>query len=86
PADAAERLSPIRSELEPQLPGISIQLQTNGYRVDDVKRRGNKAFVYSFVGNASAQPRTAQWVVTFEQDLGRWGIVTFAPAPQQPTS
>jgi hypothetical protein len=87
PSDAAERLSPIRSELEPQLPGLSIQLQTNGYRVQDVKRRGKKAFVYSFRGNATAQPRTAQWVLTFEEDLGQWGIVTFAPVRrQQPAS
>jgi hypothetical protein len=87
PSDAANRLNPIRAELEPQLPGISIQLQSGGYRVTDVRRQGNNAFIYTFEGNASAQPRKMEWLMTFAQDVGQWGIVTFAPRGQpQPTS
>jgi hypothetical protein len=87
PSDAANRLNPIRAELEPQLPGISIQLQSGGYRVTNVKRQGSNAFVYTFEGNASAQPRRMEWLMTFGQDVGQWGIVTFAPRQQtQPTS
>jgi hypothetical protein len=84
PSDAANRLSPIRSELEPQLPGISIQLQSGGYRVTDVRRQGNNAFIYTFEGNASAQPRTMEWLMTFTKDIGQWGVVAFVP--RQPTS
>jgi hypothetical protein len=87
PSDAANRLNPIRAELEPQLPGISIQLQSGGYRVTDVRRQGNNAFIYTFEGNASAQPRRMEWLMTFAQDVGQWGIVTFGPRGQpQPTS
>lgn len=87
PSDAANRLSPIRAELEPQLPGISIQLQTGGYRVTDVRRQGNDAFVYTFEGNADARPRRMEWVMTFAKDIGQWGIVTFGPRGRpQPTS
>lgn len=84
PSDAANRLSPIRSELEPQLPGISIQLQTGGYEVKDVKRQGNNALVYTLEGGPQAQPRTVEWLMTFTKDIGQWGVVSFAP--RQPTS
>jgi hypothetical protein len=87
PSDAANRLNPIRAELEPQLPGISIQLQSGGYRVTNVRRQGNNAFIYTFEGNASAQPRRMEWLMTFAHDVGQWGIVTFGPRGQpQPTS
>ena len=79
PGEAANRLNPIRAELEPQLPGISIQLQSGGYRVTDVRRQGDNAFIYTFEGNASAQPRQMEWLMTFAKDVGQWGIVTFAP-------
>lgn len=84
PSDAANRLSPIRSELEPQLPGISIQLQSGGYQVKNVRRQGNNAFVYTFEGNAQAQPRTMEWLMTFTKDIGQWGVVSFTP--RQPSS
>lgn len=87
PGEAANRLSPIRAELEPQLPGISIQLQSGGYKVVDVKRQGNNAFVYTFEGDETAQPRRMEWVMTFAQDIGQWGVVTFGPRGRpQPTS
>jgi hypothetical protein len=86
PGDAANRLNPIRAELEPQLPGISIQLQSGGYRVVDVRRQGNNAFVYTFEGNASAQPRRMEWLMTFAMDVGQWGIVAFAPRRPSSTS
>jgi hypothetical protein len=84
PSDAANRLSPIRSELEPQLPGISIQLQSGNYQVKSVRRQGNNAFIYTFEGNANAQPRTMEWLMTFAKDIGQWGVVAFVP--RQPTS
>jgi hypothetical protein len=83
PSDAANRLNPIRAELEPQLPGISIQLQSGGYRVTDVRRQGNNALVYTFEGNASAQPRRMEWLMTFAKDVGQWGIVAFVPRRQR---
>jgi hypothetical protein len=86
PGDAANRLNPIRAELEPQLPGISIQLQSGGYRVVDVRRQGNNAFIYTFEGNASAQPRRVEWLMTFAQDVGQWGIVAFVPRRPSSTS
>jgi hypothetical protein len=87
PGEAANRLNPIRAELEPQLPGISIQLQSGSYRVVDVRRQGNNAFVYTFEGNQDAQPRRIEWVMTFSRDVGQWGVVTFGPRRQpQPTS
>jgi hypothetical protein len=87
PGEAANRLNPIRAELEPQLPGISIQLQSGGYRVVDVRRQGNNAFVYTFEGNQDARPRRMEWVMTFSRDVGQWGVVTFGPRRQpQPTS
>lgn len=86
PSDAANRLNPIRAELEPQLPGISIQLQSGGYQVTDVKRQGDSAFIYTFEGNASAQPRRMEWLMTFAQDVGQWGIVGFAPRRPSSTS
>jgi hypothetical protein len=86
PSDAANRLNPIRAELEPQLPGISIQLQSGGYRVTDVERQGDNAFIYTFEGNASAQPRRMQWLMTFARDIGQWGIVAFVPRQQQQSS
>jgi hypothetical protein len=86
PADAANRLSPIRSELEPQLPGISIQLQSGGYRVESVRRQGDNALIYVLEGDASAQPRTTEWLMTFTKDIGQWGIVAFAPRQPSATS
>ena len=83
PTDAANRLNPIRAELEPQLPGISIQLQSGGYKVVDVKREGNTAFIYTFEGNADARPRRMDWLMTFARDIGQWGIVAFVPRRQQ---
>ena len=85
PSDAANRLNPIRAELEPTLPGISIQLQSNGYRVTDVRRQGNNGFIYTFEGNADAQPRRTEWLMTFANDVGQWGIVSFGPVTRQPT-
>lgn len=79
PGEAANRLSPIRAELEPQLPGISIQLQSGGYEVVDVRRQGNNAFIYTFEGDEDAQPRRMDWVMTLAQDIGQWGVVTFGP-------
>lgn len=86
PSDAANRLNPIRAELEPQLPGISIQLQSGGYRVTDVRRQGNNAFIYTFRGNANAEPRTMEWLMTFARDVGQWGIVAFVPRQRASTS
>jgi hypothetical protein len=87
PGEAANRLNPIRAELEPQLPGISIQLQSGGYKVVDVRRQGNNAFIYTFEGNANAQPRRMEWLMTFANDVGQWGVVTFGPRGRpQPTS
>jgi hypothetical protein len=83
PSDAAERLSPVRSELEFQLPSLSIQLQTNGYRVADRQRQGKNKFIYTFRG---AKGPPAKWEMTFQEDLGRWAIVTFGPLPATPTS
>ena len=83
PTDAANRLNPIRAELEPQLPGISIQLQSGGYKVVDVKREGNTAFIYTFEGNADARPRRMEWLMTFARDIGQWGIVAFVPRRRQ---
>jgi hypothetical protein len=84
PGEAANRLNPIRAELEPQLPGISIQLQSGGYKVVNVKRQGNNAFVYTFEGDESAQPRRMEWVMTFANDVGQWGVVTFGPPRDGP--
>jgi hypothetical protein len=86
PSDAANRLNPIRAELEPQLPGISIQLQSGGYHVTDVERQGDNAFIYTFEGNADAQPRRMQWLMTFARDIGQWGVVAFVPRQQQQQS
>jgi hypothetical protein len=87
PGEAANRLNPIRAELEPQLPGISIQLQSGGYEVVDVRRQGNNALIYTFEGDEDAQPRRMEWEMTFAQDVGQWGVVTFGPRGRsQPTS
>lgn len=83
PGEAANRLNPIRAQLEPQLSGISITLQSGGYKVVDVERQGNNAFVYTFEGNETAQPRRMEWVMTFAQDVGQWGVVTFGPRGQR---
>lgn len=80
PDDAAERLSSSHAGFSFNLSQISIDLQTNGYRVAQSKRRNNKAFVYLLRGRRNGKPVSAPWVVAFERDTDSWRIANFSQA------
>jgi hypothetical protein len=80
PDDAAERLSSTHAGFAFDLPQLSIQLQTNGFRVAESKRRNAKSFVYLMRGRRNGKTVSAPWVVTLEQDLDQWRIGNFTRA------
>ena len=80
PDDAAERLSSTHAGFAFDLPQISIELQTNGFRVVRSKRRGDTSFVYLLEGRRNGEPVTAPWLVTMAPDLDAWRIGNFARA------
>lgn len=80
PIDAAERLSSTHSGFAFDLPQISIELQTNGFRVAESKRRSDKSFVYLMRGRRNGKPVSAPWVVSLEKDLDSWRIGNFSRA------
>ena len=78
PDDAAERLSSSHAGFAFDLPQISINLQTNGFRVAESKRRNDSAFVYRLRGRRNGKPVSAPWVVVMENDLDSWRIGNFS--------
>ena len=80
PNDAAERLSSTHAGFAFDLPQISIELQTNGFRVAESKRRNDESFVYLFRGRRNGKPVSAPWVVALEKDLDSWRIGNFTRA------
>jgi hypothetical protein len=80
PDDAAERLSSSHSGFAFDLPQISINLQTNAFRVAESKRRGDAAFVYLLRGHRNGKPVSAPWVVVMEKDLDSWRVGNFSRA------
>ena len=80
PDDAAERLSSTRAGFAFDLPQISIELQTNGFRVARSKRRSNMSFVYLMRGRRNGKPVSAPWLVSMEPDLDAWRIGDFSRA------
>ena len=80
PNDAAERLSSAHAGFAFDLPQISIELQTNGFRVAESKRRSDASFVYLFRGRRNGKPVSAPWVVVLEKDLDSWRIGNFSRA------
>jgi hypothetical protein len=80
PDNAAERLSSTRAGFAFDLPQISIELQTNSFRVAESKRRSDKSFVYLLRGRRNGKPVSAPWVVVLEPDLDSWRIGNFSRA------
>jgi hypothetical protein len=80
PNDAAERLSSSHAGFAFDLPQISIELQTNSFRVAESKRRSDKSFVYLLRGRRNGKPVSAPWVVVLEPDLDSWRIGNFSRA------
>ncbi len=80
PDDAAERLSSTHAGFAFDLPQISIELQTNGFRVAESKRRNDQSFVYLLRGRRSGKPVSAPWVVAMEKDLDSWRVGNFTRA------
>jgi hypothetical protein len=80
PNDAAERLSSAHAGFAFDLPQISIELQTNAFRVAESKRRGDAAFVYLLRGHRNGKPVSAPWVVVMEKDLDSWRVGNFSQA------
>jgi hypothetical protein len=80
PDDAAERLSSTRAGFAFDLPQISIELQTNRFRVARSKRRNNTSFVYLMRGRRNGKPVNAPWLVSMEPDLDAWRIGDFSRA------
>jgi hypothetical protein len=80
PTDAAERLSSAHAGFAFDLPQISIELQTNGFRVAESKRRNDESFVYLLRGSRNGKPVSAPWVVALEKDLDSWRIGNFTRA------
>jgi hypothetical protein len=80
PDDAAERLSSAHGGFQFNLAQISIDLQTNAYRVAQSKRRSNKSFAYLLRGRRNGRPVSATWVVAFERDIDSWRIANFSRA------
>jgi hypothetical protein len=80
PNDAAERLSSAHAGFAFDLPQISIELQTNGFRVAESKRRSDSSFVYLLRGRRDGKPVSAPWVVALEKDLDSWRIGNFSRA------
>jgi hypothetical protein len=80
PDDAAERLSSSHAGFAFDLPQISINLQTNAFRVAESKRRGDAAFVYLLRGHRNGKPVSAPWVVVMEKDLDSWRVGNFSRA------
>ncbi len=80
PDDAAERLSSTQAGFAFDLPQLSIELQTNGFRVAESKRRNDRSFVYLLRGRRNGKPVSAPWVVALEQDLDAWRIGNFSRA------
>jgi hypothetical protein len=80
PDDAAERLSSTHAGFAFDLPRLSIELQTNGFRVAESKRRTDASFVYLMRGRRNGKPVSAPWVVTLEKDLDQWRIENFSRA------
>jgi len=80
PDDAAERLSSTHAGFAFDLPQISINLQTNAFRVAESKRRNDSAFVYLLRGRRNGKPVRAPWVVVMEKDLDSWRVGNFSRA------
>ncbi len=80
PTDAAERLASTQAGFAFDLPQISIELQTNAFRVAESKRRNNTSFVYLLRGRRNGKPVSAPWVVALEKDLDSWRIGNFTRA------
>jgi hypothetical protein len=80
PNDAAERLSSTHAGFAFDLPQISIELQTNRFRVAESKRRNDKSFVYLLRGRRNGKPVSAPWVVALEKDIDSWRIGNFTRA------
>ena len=80
PDDAAERLSSTHAGFAFDLPQISIELQTNAFRVAESKRLNDKSFVYLMQGRRNGKPVSAPWVVALEKDLDSWRIGNFSRA------
>jgi hypothetical protein len=80
PDEAAERLSSTHRGFQFDLPQISIDLQTNAFRVAQSKRRSDEAFVYLLRGRRNGKPVTAPWVVTMVPDLDAWRVGNFSRA------
>ena len=80
PDDAAERLSSSHAGFAFDLPQISINLQTNAFRVAESKRRNDSAFVYLMRGHRNGKPVSAPWVVVMEKDLDSWRVGNFSQA------
>lgn len=80
PDDAAERLSSSHAGFAFDLPQISINLQTNAFRVAESKRRNDSAFVYMLRGHRNGKPVSAPWVVVMEKDLDSWRVGNFSRA------
>jgi len=80
PDDAAERLSSTHAGFAFDLPQISIELQTNGFRVARSKRRSDTSFVYLMRGRRNGKPVSAPWLVSMEPDLDAWRIGDFSRA------
>ena len=80
PNDAAERLSSTHAGFAFDLPQISIELQTNAFRVAESKRRNDPSFVYLLRGRRNGKPVSAPWVVALEKDLDSWRIGNFSRA------
>lgn len=78
--DAAERLSSTHAGFAFDLPQISIELQTNGFRVAESKRRNDSSFVYLLRGRRNGKAVNAPWVVELEKDLDSWRIGDFTRA------
>ena len=80
PDDAAERLSSSHAGFAFDLPQISINLQTNAFRVAESKRRNDSAFVYLLRGRRNGKPVNTPWVVVMEKDLDSWRVGNFSQA------
>ena len=80
PDDAAERLSSSHAGFAFDLPQLSIDLQTNAFRVAESKRRNDSAFVYLLRGHRNGKPVSAPWVVVMEKDLDSWRVGNFSQA------
>lgn len=80
PDDAAERLSSSHAGFSFDLPQLSIDLQTNAFRVAKSKRRSDAAFVYLLQGHRNGKPVSAPWVVVMEKDLDSWRVGNFSQA------